>query len=265
MSTILSIMSNAGGVGKTTLGVHIAQEMSLKSFSVILMDLDPQRSIDVFCGLKPVEPSNSITKVLAKDFKGEYPLIPCWGNPKIEVCQSHPTLAEIANDLVIRKRGEYTLADRLKRFPLPHDLVILDCPATLGMLNVNALAASTQILIPVQLEMKSITGCAELVEWIISTSDELQLDPRPPILGIVPSMYDKRIAGQRQYLQQLPEVGDSLDIKVYSPIRDSSEFPNSSSFGLSLHKYRPAHPACLDFKAIADDLSTLIQGSSKGG
>jgi len=263
MPIILSILANAGGVGKTTLGVHLAYEMSYRKFSVALFDLDPQRSLDVFCGLPAAEPQNSISRVFAKDFIGDYPFVSCWGSSQTEVCQGHPTVAEVANDLVIRKRGEYTLADRFKSYPLPHDLVLLDCPATLGMLNVNALAASTHIVVPVQLEMKSIAGSADLVEWCIATSDELLLNPRPPIIGLVPSMYDKKEAGHRQYLQQLPEIGKALNIKVYPPIRDSSEFPNSSSYGLPLQKYRPSHVACRDFKAIADDLSKLIKQGGK--
>lgn len=259
MPIILSILSNAGGVGKTTLGVHLADEMSRRKFSVALFDLDPQRSLDVFCGLSPTEPPNTIVKVFAKDFKGDYPLISCWNEPQVEVCQGHPAMAEIANELVIRKRGEYTLADRFRSHPLICDLVILDCPATLGMLNVNALAASSYLLVPVQLEMKSIAGCAELVEWCISTSEELHLEPRPPILGFVPSMYDKNKAGHRQYLQQLPEVAEALNVKVYPPVRESSEFANSSSYGVPLSRYRPSHPASREFKAIADDLSRLIK------
>ncbi|MEH1768109.1 ParA family protein [Nostoc sp.] len=109
---------------------------------------------------------NTLVKALSKDFKGDWKLISVWEESKIQVCQGHPLMAEMANELVIRKRGEYTLSDRLKNYPLPHNLVILDCPATLGMLNVNALAASTHILVPVQLEMKAISGSAELVRKI---------------------------------------------------------------------------------------------------
>lgn len=263
MQTVISILANAGGVGKTTLAVHIAYEMSRRNFSVALFDLDPQRSLDVFCGLSSAEPSKTTTHVFAKGFQGSYPLISCWGSPKIEVCQGHPSLTEVANDLVIRKRGEYILADRFKSHPLGHDLIILDCPATLGMLNVNALAASTHILVPVQLEMKSIAGAAELVEWCINTSEELQLEPRPPILGFVPSMYDERRAIHKSYLQQLPVIAEELQIKVYPKIRDSSEFKNASANGLPLQKYRPAHQATRDFQEIADDLTDLIQQNSK--
>jgi chromosome partitioning protein len=256
---VLSLLANAGGVGKTTLSVHLAYEMSRRGFSVAMIDLDPQRSLDVFCGLPPAEASNTLVKVLSKDFKGDWSLVPIWQDDKVEVCQGHPLLAEVANELVIRKRGEYTLSDRLKSSPLPHNLIILDCPATLGMLNVNAIAASTHILVPVQLEMKAISGSAELVEWCISTAAELHLDPRPPILGFVPSMYDESVAMHRQYLEQLPEIANQLHLKLYPKVRNSNEFKNASAHGLPLQKFRPKHPACKDFKPIADDLAALIK------
>jgi chromosome partitioning protein len=205
-----------------------------------------------------------MANVLSKNFKGDWVFAPAWGELKVEVCQGHPQLAEVANDLVIRKRGEYLLADRLKKYPLSHDAVILDCPATLGMLNVNALAAATHLLVPIQLEMKAIAGSAELVEWSITTSEELQLEPRPPILGFVPSMYDDRIAMHRQYLKQLPEIVEQLEIKLYPEIRASNEFKNASAHGLPLHKYRPRHPGCKQFKKIVDDLVKLIKVNREG-
>ena len=151
------------------------------------------------------------------------------------------------------------LADRLKSHPLRHDVVILDCPATIGIICENAVAAATGILIPLQLEMKSVSGVADLAQWLIGISDDLMLEPRPPVLGLVPSLYDSSRAIHRQYLQQLPEVAEQLRVKLYPQIRDSSEFKNASANGLPLQKYRPAHPACKDFKAIADDLVTLVK------
>lgn len=256
---VIAVLANAGGVGKSTLSVHLAYEVSRRKHKVALLDLDPQRSLDVFCGLEAAEVENTMTKVLSKDFQGSWVLASAWNEPRIEVCQGHPSLADVANDLVIRKRGEYTLADRLQKYPLSHDLVIIDCPATLGMLNVNALAAATHILVPIQLEMKAISGSAELVEWCINTSEELHLDPKPPILGFVPSMYDEAVAMHRQYYSQLPAISQQLDIKLYPKIRNSNEFKNASAHGLPLHKYRTKHPACKDFKQIADDVIQLIK------
>ena len=258
----IAILANAGGVGKSTLATHLACELGDCGYKVAMFDLDPQRSLNVFCGLPRLNEGSTMANVLSKEFAGNWELSSCWGESSgVEVCQGHPLLAEVANDLVVRARGEYALADRLENYPLPHDVVIFDCPATLGMLNVNALAAATHVLIPLQLEMKAIAGSAELVEWLLRMSDDLRLKPRPTILGFVPSMFDESLAMHRQYLSQLPEIAEQLDIKLYPRIRVSSEFMNASAHGLPLHKYRPRHLACGDFRQITDDLVKLIESN----
>ena len=255
----ISILANAGGVGKSTLAIHLAYAVSRSGFTVALLDLDPQHSLDRFCGLPPAEAENSMAQALgSKNFKGEWNLIPAWGE-QVLVSQSHIDLAQVSSDLATRRRGSYTLRDRLQSHPISCDLVVLDCPATLGMLCENALAASDLVLVPVQLEPKSIGGAADLVAWCITASNDLQLEPRPKVQGIVPSIYNKDAAIHRQYLEQLPEIAAQLDIQVYPPIRYSKEFVNTSAYGLPLHKYRPGHAACDDFEAITQDLVTLLK------
>jgi cellulose biosynthesis protein BcsQ len=171
---ILAIISNAGGSGKTTLATHLAYEIASRKIqrrpcSVALLDLDPQGSLSLFCGLeKPTEPDRSVAAALSDKFSGQWSLTPCWTKHglKVDVCQSiQQPLLEVADDLVTHPRGPYILSDHLKDYALPHDLVIIDCPATLGRLNLVALAASTHILIPIQLEPKSASGAAELLEF----------------------------------------------------------------------------------------------------
>ncbi len=253
----IAILANAGGVGKTTLAVHLAYELAKHKVSVGLIDLDPQRALDVFCGLPPASYEQSVVSVLAKDYKGAWPFISVWDNDKIEVCQGHPAMSQLADELVIRRRGEYALSDKLKSIPTGHDVLILDCPATLGKICENAVAASSHILVPIQLEMKSISGVADLVQWLLGTAEELQLDPAPPILGLVPSLYDKSRSIHRQYLEQLPEVAQQLQIELYPEIRDSAEFKNSSALGIPLQKHRPKHKAAQDFKDLAKDVIAL--------
>jgi chromosome partitioning protein len=256
---ILSIIANAGGVGKTTIATHIAYGLGQMGFSVALIDLDPQRALDVFCGLPPANADQSIVQVLAKDFKGDWPLFPAWSHLNVEVCPGHPSMAQIADDLVIRRRGEYALADRLQNYPLRHDIVILDCPATLGKICENAIAASTHLLVPIQLEMKSVSGVADLIQWTMAIADDLKLKPQPPILGLVPSLYNAQKAIHRLYLEQLPLVAEQLGISVYPAIRDSAEFKNCSANGEPLQKYRPNHPAAKDFDQIVADIAALLK------
>lgn len=259
MQIVIGILSNAGGVGKSTLAIHLAYEISSQGYSVAILDLDPQRSLDIFCGIEPIGIDESLVHVLSKGFNGKWPLKTVWGDERVQVCQGHPAMSNMADELVTRRRGEYALSDRLKKYPINKDLVIIDCPATLGMLATNALAASSHLLVPVQLEMKSASGAAGLIEWCIEVADELDLDPRPPILGIVPSMYDSKTAIHRQILQQLPAIAKQLNINLYPQIRDSKEFKNASAVGLPIQKYRPGHSASEDFKSLREDISELIK------
>ena len=266
----LAIMSNAGGSGKTTIAVHLAFELAKRAAKVALLDLDPQSSLSLFCGLaKATAPEKTISQVLSDQFRGDWQLVPCWHdrNLAVDVCQSwQQSLLKAADDLVTHPRGPYMLSDQLNDYPLAHDVIIFDCPATLGRLNLIALAASTHILIPIQLEPKSASGAAELLEFYFLECRRLRLKPYPQILGIVPNQYRANQAIHKEILQQLPEVVQQLHLdqaKCYPPIRFSYEFSNASGAGLPLHLYRQTHPACRDFRGIVRDLSQLLSGKAK--
>jgi chromosome partitioning protein len=256
---VLSVLANAGGVGKSTIAVHLAYEIAQCGYSVALLDLDPHRSLNIFCGLpNRDDPNETIAKVLDRKFDGEWPLVSVWSE-KLQLCTGHPFVADLQNDFILRKRSEYILADLLSKYPLPHRVVIIDSPGSLSILSTNSLAASTHVLIPIQLEIKAVAGVAGLIEWCFLTSEELKLDPKPPILGIVPSMVDKRVGMHRQLLEQFPAIAENLQIKLYEGIRESKEFLNASAQGLPIHRYRPSHPARDEFIPIAKDVLELLE------
>ena len=260
MQSRIAVISNAGGSGKTTLSVHIAYEMSLYGLSVGLIDLDPQGSLSLFCGLQQPEPEGTLTSVLKNDFAGKWPLVHCWSEStnNVEVIQGGMILTRVSDEMVLHRRGAYLLGDCLKDYPLTHDLLLLDCPATLGPLTLLALSACTHILVPVQLEPKSIQGSAKLLEWVYHQSKQLRLEPQPQILGFVPNQYDPRRATHRQILEDLPTQLDQLGIHCFPAVRDSAEFINASGQGLPLHLYRHNHPASGDFKEISERIVKLI-------
>ena len=167
-------------------------------------------------------------------------------------------LTQTTLEIALHARGSYLLADRLQDYPLSHDLIIFDCPATLGPLPLIALAASTHILVPVQLEPKSIQGSAKLLEWLYLSKKQLRLKPEPELIGFIPNQYDAKRAAQRQLLESLPEKLAQINIRCFPAIRDSAEFVNASARGLPLPLYRPSHPASRDLKKITDELSKLI-------
>jgi chromosome partitioning protein len=263
MQLRLAVISNAGGSGKTTLSVHLAYEMSKKGYKVVIMDLDPQGSLTLFCGLENPEPHKTLAAVLKEDFDGNWQLTPCWEEhtKNVRVCQGGMVLTETADQMVLHKRGAYLLDDRLSDYPLDCDLIIFDCPATLGPLPLMALAACTHLIVPVQVEPKSIQGSAHLLEWYYFHCRHLRLKPVPEVLGFVPNQYDARRATHRQILKSLPEQLAVMEIKAFNAIRDSAEFVNASGQGLPIHLYRPSHPAQKDFALITKSLVTLLESS----
>lgn len=261
MQVRLALLSNAGGSGKTTLATHLTYLLGAKGFSVALIDLDPQGSVSLFCGLPRPKSDQTIAAVLQDDFQGNWPLVPIWEEhlEKVVACQGEMGLVKTINELVLHERGAYLLGDRLTDYPLPHDLVILDCPATLGPLPLIALSACTHLLIPMQVEPKSADGAGKLLEWCYHTFRRLRLKPEPTIIGMAPNQYDQRLAIHRNILAALVPQLSKLNIECFPPIRFSSEFKNASALGLPLHLHRKSHPACKDFNPIVARLTELLK------
>lgn len=264
MQTRLALLSNAGGSGKTTIAAHLAYLLGKKGFSVALIDLDPQGSVTLFCGLNRPKTDQTLAAVLREDFSGDWPTVPLWSDhvEKVVAIQGEMGLIKTINELVLHERGAYLLSDRLADYPLPYDLIIFDCPATLGPLPLIAVSACTHLLIPIQVEPKSADGAGKLLEWFYHTFRRLRLDPEPKILGIVPNQYDQRLAIHRNLSEQLIPQLEKLKIDCFKPIRFSSEFKNASAMGLPLHLHRPRHPAAADFNPIVQRLCQVLEGQA---
>lgn len=124
---ILGLLSDAGGVGKTTLAVNIAYEWSCRGLSVAILDLDANHSLEDFVGMTGKPKEQTIAKVFEDDFDGNWPLQTPYDEEKLQVCPGHPSMVEAIEKLLVRVRREYYLTKLLKQYPLPHDLIILDC------------------------------------------------------------------------------------------------------------------------------------------
>ena len=189
LKKVISIMSNSGGVGKTTLTVNLAYQLARKGKKVAMFGCDPNGSLTLFCGLDDPSKEKTMDWVLRPDFKGDYPLFPVWRDhiKGIDACLGGLPLTESTQRLVLDKRGAYLLADALEDYPLPHDVLIIDCPGTIEQLHIAALSASTDVIITLKPEDKDMDAMAKLLEWISLTRTELRLKPAPKVLGVEPN------------------------------------------------------------------------------
>lgn len=253
---VLALLSDAGGVGKTTIAVNIAYEWATRGRSVAILDLDANHSLETFVGLRGESNQEKTScQVFESEFQGNWQLKQVLASEKIAIVQGHSSLT--AENIANRKRREYILSKALEKFPLPHSLVILDCRAGLDLITDNALAASTHILIPLDLGVKAKT-VASSIKRILVESENLELDPRPKIMGLLPNHYNKGAAYEEQLLEALGKIALRLELKLYPPVRRWGHLKNASTLGQALKQTRAGDPLCQIFGEIADDLEGIL-------
>jgi chromosome partitioning protein len=247
---IIAVLSNSGGAGKTTAVRNIAYEMGRVDLKVALIDLDPQHNLDMFCGFPLVNSvEGSIVDVLGEKSDADWNLVSV-PDENIDVCRGHLSMADFQSELVIRRRSEHILAQKLLNCPLPHNVILLDCPATLGKICENAIVAADYILIPLILEDKALTGLNGLIGWLKVLIEDLKLTPPPKILGIIPNAYDKTEGTHRACLEQLQRMSKHMNLNLYPTIDYSSQIKNSNANGLSIGRYRPTHKLTQQFRVL---------------
>ncbi len=261
---ILVLLSEAGGVGKTTIAVNVAYEWSLRGRSVAIIDLDSNHSLDGFVGLKAErERQETSARIFDRDFDGSWPLKSVFNSELISVCQGSQALKEVMESLVSRKRREYLLDKILKTYPLPHELIILDCRAGFDLLSENALAASTDILIPIDMGVK-VRTVSSLVNNIWQETEDLELAPAPRIMGLIPNHYNKGASFHEEFIEALTKKSQQLELKLYPALRSWQYLNNSSILGEPLKMIRSGDPINAIFAHLVDDLEKIKENKFNG-
>ncbi|WP_245916089.1 ParA family protein [Merismopedia glauca] len=261
----LAIMTGAGGVGKTTLAANLGYEVARKGYQVAIFDLDPQGSLNVACRLsKTPAPKATTAWIYSGFFDGTYTLTPVWEKhvKKLEIYPGGSALFKVMPNLV-QAGGSRLLQEALTEHPLPHDLIIFDCPATLEQIPKTALAAATHLLVPLVPDPKAIDGTRVLLDWYMSSVSELNLSPPPPFLGFVINNLEDGAEHQRLAKEIRPRY-EARGYRVFSAIKHYTAFTNAWSEGIPLRVHRSTHPALAPLEEIAKAVIQEIQGGTSG-
>ncbi len=223
---VWSVANQKGGVGKTTTTVTLAGLLSQKGHRVLMVDTDPHGSLTTYLGYDSDTVASSLFDLFQlKAFTHETvkPLILKTELDGMDIIPAHMSLATLDRVMGNRSGMGLILKRALKAVSQDYDYVLIDCPPILGVMMVNALAASDRILIPVQTEFLAMKGLERMMRTL---SIMKKSRPNGFKVTIVPTMYDKRTRASLQTLTQLkqdyPNQVWSSAVPIDTKFRDAS-------------------------------------------
>src|SRR3954447_19602763 len=241
MATTIAVLSQKGGTGKTTTVRTLADVFSRVGLRVLAVDVDPQGNLSDYFDVPP-DWSPTLADVLAGQTKASEAIY------NEQVLPANLGLAESELVLAGKMGREMTLRRALKDVKRGYDIVLIDCPPSLGLLTVNAVVAADEALISTEAQYFSLQGVEQALEVIELAKENLQQDLE--WLGIVLNIADLRTIHSREALQLLR---DRFGHKVLdSVIRSSIRYAESAERGVSILDYRPELGA--DYLALAEEL-----------
>lgn len=240
---------SSSGTGKTTLLTHLAYYAAVEGISTALIELDSRNSLRRCCGLE--ETNFTTSSLLDREFSGNYNLSPLWESHlrgKAQVCQaSYSELVATEKTLAKRDFGSLKLKKVLEKYPLPHDLILLDPPGQEGIMSNSAILASDYLILSVESTSKALDDARNFALTLLEYEEDYGVKT-PQILGILVGKYDhNHSATTREIMASLPRIADQIGTILFNPIRNTGEFKNAWSLGMPLPLYRSGHKAAKDF------------------
>jgi len=254
LTKVISIANQKGGVGKTTCSINLGGALAERGYRVLCVDMDPQANLTVGLGISLSDVRLSMADVLSDDRVAIDEVVRETETAGLWVAPATLELASTEVELFTAIGREMVLRDALSGWvDRQFDIVIIDCPPTLGLLTINSLVASSRVIIPVQTQYYAIKGLTALIK-VINTI-KLKLNHDLEVLGLLPTFYDGRTVLAREMLENLKQLGDH---RVFTTmIKNTVKLGEAPLTGKPVTEYATNSAAARAFRDLAQEVIEL--------
>lgn len=253
MGKIIAFANQKGGVGKTTSAVNIAASVGILGKKVLLIDLDPQGNTTSGVGINKKNLKASSYEILIGEVEVEKGIVTTEFK-NLSVIPSNISLAGAEFDLYQLDDREYRLKTQLEKIKGDYDYIFIDCPPSLGMITVNALAAADAVIIPMQCEYYALEGLSQLMLTIRKIKQ--LYNPELEICGILITMFNGRLILTMQVISELKKYYSDKLFKT--PISRNVRLSEAPSFGTPVYYHDKSSKGAQEYLDVAKELIQRI-------
>ncbi|MFP4104730.1 MAG: ParA family protein [Phycisphaerae bacterium] len=248
----IAVINQKGGVGKTTTVANLGSGIAAEGYDVCLVDMDPQSHLTLHFGVEPGTPGNSLYELLVEGATVMQTIMHI--SPRLGLIPATIDLAAAEVELVTSVGREKILADKLAATSLPDEYMIIDCPPSLGLLTLNALAAADEVIIPLQPHFLALQGLGKLLETVSLVKQ--RINPRLKVSGVLLCMFEKQTNLASEVVSDLEEFFSAArgkdvpwsDTRIFeSRIRRNVKLAECPSYGNTIFEYAPSSNGAVDY------------------
>ena len=266
MARVIAMLNQKGGVGKTTSAVNLAAAFAARGLRTCMIDLDPQAHMTLHVGLDGEEIDCTVYDVLVDpDRSIDEAIVPV--DERLDAIVAETDLAAAESELAEQADRQDILARKFASVADRFDVVMIDCPPSLGLLTLNALAMADEVFVPMQAHFLALQGVGKLLETVGLVCRSV--NPELEVTGVVLCMHEKQTNLAREVVDDLDTFftdsrGDNVPWRhcrvLQPPIRRNIKLAEAPSFGQTIFQYDSTCRGATDYAALADDVMAQWNG-----